>query len=157
MTSLLSMDEPNWTDIAQTIVQILVLIGGACTYFSWKRSLKDRAASVLFELEERFCVDSLVEGRGLLEYQATYLELEQAMTTAMCETGASNRTTGKNPSQHTELTAPQEKQLDQLDALLRFYVLLRGIRAAEQVPDESLRLGYAYWINFYSHPKRVTF
>lgn len=51
------------------------------------------------------------------------------------------------------VATPQESDIiTAIDHLLRFYVVLLGIRKAKQVPDESLRLCYAYWLNHYRKP-----
>lgn len=151
------MNTPTWTDIVQTIVQILALFSGAAAIVAWRRSLQDRAAAVLIELEERFNDDAILAGRGLLEDQADYERLVDAMHIALEETARNETKDAQTPAKATKLTSEQGEMLEQLDALLRFYVLLRGIRKAQQVPDESLRLCYAYWLNFYFSTKRTEF
>lgn len=149
--------EPAWTDITQTIVQVVALLGGLGAAIAWNRSLKDRAAAVLIELEDRFNADSLRKARALLEEQSEYESLVTAMKIALAETTHNELKNSETPAAPTALTSTQGYHLEQLDALLRFYVLLRGIRKAQQVPDESLRLCYGYWLNFYYHNKRSEF
>ena len=130
------------TEIIKNLVETVAVIGGGAAIIGWLYTRKDRAASVLLELEERFNNPTILNARGMLEDEAMYKPLDSAIQANLSGRETDNETGAR---------------LDDLDTLLRFYVLLRSIRQAKQVPDESLRLCYAYWLNFYHHPARKGF
>ena len=136
----------NTTEAIKNIAETVAVLAGGTAVIGWLYTRKDRAASVLLELEERFNQPDILEARGLLEDRALYRGLDSAMRNFMDQAG--------NPKGWVEHRTADEikregKMLEQLDALLRFYVLLIGIRKARQVPDDSLRICYAYWLNLY--------
>jgi hypothetical protein len=44
-----------------------------------------------------------------------------------------------------------------IDALLRFYVVLCGVRQANQVPESSLSACFRFWLGHYHNPRRMEF
>jgi hypothetical protein len=50
-----------------------------------------------------------------------------------------------------------EARSDELDGLLRFYVLLYGIFRARQVPEVSLSICFRYWLAIYFRADRPGF
>jgi hypothetical protein len=45
--------------------------------------------------------------------------------------------------------------MEKVDKLLRFYVVLYGVLIAKQVPERSLSICFRYWLTFYYHRERT--
>lgn len=143
----MNLDEAvKCSEIAKNIGEAAALLGGVWTIWAWLRQRKDRAADVLLMLETRFAVPDVVKGRAALEDQATYDDIRPAL-----EAAALARAGGP------ALEPAVADRLYSVDALLRFYVVLLGIRHAHQVPDLSLRTCYRYWLGLYFASERKDF
>ncbi len=124
----------NWA----TVVGVLLAIVGV---YEWLYRRYDRATDVLLELEKIFNSEMIREGRDVLEDKTLYEDIKQKLQHSVKGTA----------------TDQEFEDLLPLDELLRFYVLLVGIRAAKQVPDASLRACYRYWLCHYFNPERTEF
>lgn len=133
----------EWSEIAKNLAAAIALLGGAWAVYVWVFQRRDRAADVLLMLEARFAEGKVAAGRGDVEDQSSYVTVKGALAAA-------------NAARHggAPMAAQQSKQLENIDALLRFYVVLLGIRRARQVPDASLKTCYRYWLGLYYHKDR---
>jgi NAD-dependent deacetylase len=116
--------QDEWT----TRLQFLLtsgIIAGLFTLAKWLADRSSRATDVLLKLEDEF-TRKCEKGRPQIEYTAQY---------ELWKDSLSRRDPKVNP--------------DDIDNLLRFYVVLYGIRQARQVPDASLSTSYRFWLAHY--------
>lgn len=142
------MEPTDWntlktiSEVVKNWVQVAGVLGAVFLFYRWVVERKDRSTQVLFELETRFAAKEVQAGGVLVEEDAAYEGIRRALLEAAL------------PAEEVEdrhsapgATSPAvDEQLAPLDALLRFFVLLLGIRQAGQVPDRSLRACYRYWL-----------
>ena len=130
-----------WSEIVKNVVTALVLLGGGTAIVKWLYARKDRATDILLELEDRFGAAELRSARACIEDDGEYAKVELELRAAV------ERTQGAKPG----------KALEELDVLLRFYVLLLGVRGAAQVPDAVLGTCYRFWLAHYFRLDRGEF
>jgi NAD-dependent deacetylase len=139
------------SEIAKNTVEVLAIFGGAFALWQWLFERYDRGTDVLLELEEKFNERQSVRGRTLIEDDVEYGKVVRLMQKAVLEA------TESIPLQQTGLSPSDNRQFEPLDSLLRFYVLLHGVRKARQVPDSALKACFRYWLTLYFHPYRPSF
>lgn len=138
-----SIDEATKiSEIVKNVAEALAVIGGGFALYRWLHERNDRATEVLFQLEERFQKKAVATGRALLEEDAVWSELRHKLG-------------GRQVNESDQAVIDQA--LKTLDPLLRFYVVLVGVREAGQVPDTALLACYRYWLAHYYSPRRTYF
>ena len=148
------------SETVKNLVEALALIGAAFALWKWLVERKDRAADILLKLEQKFCEPEIMRGKQCIEQDERYeLIKDRLMAVVESQIEKSNLAADSlKTKQKYEL--PQEKVLDDhgaIDTLLRFYVVLCGIRHARQVPDISLSTCFRFWLCHYYNPKRQEF
>jgi len=139
------------SEIAKNTAEALAIVGGAFALWQWLFERYDRATDVLIDLEEKFNERQSVRGRTLIEDDVEYGKVVRLMQQAVLEA------TEPIPLQRTGLSPSENRQFEPLDSLMRFYILLQGVRKARQVPDSALKASFRYWLTLYFHPYRPTF
>src|SRR5688572_4985244 len=143
-----------WHSFAETIknfAEVLAIIGGALAIGKWLFSRYDRATDVLLELEKKFNEPDCLLGRALIEDDVAYGKIVPLLHTAVLEA------VEPIPLIESKMTGEENDRLAPIDSLLRFYVLLHGIRRARQVPDLPLKTCFRYWLTQYYCPYRPAF
>lgn len=138
------------SEIIKNWVQIAGVVGAVFLYYKWITERKDRATQVLFDLEDRFATPALKQGRLLVEDDAAYEPIRRALL----EEALPPEEVEDRHAPPGAATATSDQALDPLDELLRFFVLLLGIRKAGQVPDSALQACYRYWLSHCFNPSR---
>ena len=141
------------SEVYKNWIQVVGVIGAVFIYYKWLFERRDRSTQVLFELETRFSGEQIQKGAGLVEHDNAYRGIRLALIQAALP---SDEVVGAEFSAHSGNNGA-DLDLKDLDALLRFYVLLLGIREAGQVPDSSLGSCYRYWLAHYFNPCRREF
>jgi hypothetical protein len=126
------MSETHWSEIIKNCAETL----GVLAVVGWFYSRKDRNTDVLLQIEERFGI-ALEGARAWIEEDAKY---DQEAKPALLEA-----------------VAKEQRNCDEIDEFLRFYVVLCGIRHARQVPDLSLSTCYRFWLAHYYRTDRKEF
>lgn len=124
-----------WSEVLKNVAEFVALAGGLFALIKWVREREDRAADVLLRIEETFDQDALKKGRDIIDSSHSYQRHAAALQKCVTER------TGN----------------DDLDALLRFYVVLYGIRLANQIPMRSLSVCFRYWLAHYFRSDRLEF
>jgi NAD-dependent deacetylase len=137
------------SEICKNGVQILGVVGAVFLYYKWVYERRDRSTHVLFELEDRFANTDVQNGAFQIEDNHAYKGIRQELIQASLP---QDEVGGVDPAAHGGATS--EPTLKSVDALLRFYILLLGIREAGQVPDASLAACYRYWLAQAFNPRR---
>jgi len=107
------------------------LLALVLSLFTWIVNRNNRAADVLLKLEDEF-TRKCERGRPQIEHRVPYLAWKRSLSQ----------------------TEPKINS-DDVDNLLRFYVVLYGVRQARQVPDKSLSTAYRYWLaHYYRHDRK---
>lgn len=133
----------HFAEQLKPILECLAIIAGALAIIKWLRERNNRATDVLLKLEEEF--DKKCEkGRGLIEHDWKYNEVKELLKSAVREGKRSAR------AEHD----PQDPQMA-VDNLLRFYVVLCGVRQARQLPQKSLSTCYRFWLAHYYRNDRA--
>jgi|GEM_PF-100666 len=148
------MSKNDWkvlSEICVNLAGVLAIIAGPFILVHWLYQRRDRSAEVLFRLEELFNSPVVQLGRSLVESDRAYLTVSSLLIRESL-TGEHSKSflsgdAGDGSTKHSE-------QLQAIDALLRFYILLFGLKRAHQAPDASLRICYAYWLTQYHNPAR---
>jgi NAD-dependent deacetylase len=174
-----------WKDISEIFKNVftgLAIVGGIVAWVKWLQERHNRAVDVLAELEKKFTQRDLSEACSLVESDADYQTIAPILGRCVLDAAASKKDMPVLPGSQSESrvrswgflwrcfaptnvlsskAVPPELCLaekhDGLDALLRFYVYLRGVQKARQVSDSALRACYRYWLTFYFHPQRNAF
>ena len=141
------------SDVYKNWIQVAGVIGAVFIYYKWLFERRDRSTQVLFELETRFSGEQIQKGAALLEQDEAYRGIRFALIKAALP---ADEVVGTEYSAHSG-NSGDDVDLKSLDTLLRFYVLLLGIREAGQVPDSSLGSCYRYWLAHYFNPCRREF
>jgi len=122
-----------WADIARDwspILQCVAFLLGIFALYKWSRERNDRATDVLLKLEEHFNVERVRKGRFVVEDINQYNAVSESL-----------------------ISLPQRGDVSDdhqnLDDLLRFYVVLCAVRQAGQVPDRALSTCYRFWLSHY--------
>jgi len=118
-------------DTAQRLLLASGAITGLFALFKWLGDRNSRATDVLLKLEDEFHRKG-EKGRPRIEDQEHYVQWKNSLA---------GRNRVVNP--------------DEIDNLLRFYVVLYGIRQARQVPDASLSTSYRFWLAHYYRKDRA--
>lgn len=148
------MELDHWKDlseIAKNCVEVLGLLGGLFFLYQWIYARRDRATEVLLQLDRLFTAPDMVQARQLVEDDQQYTVIRSKLLKAATPDdayGASYQATTISP------TGNNADPLEGIDKLLRFYVLLCGVREAKQVPDSALRKCFRYWLAHYYNPSR---
>jgi NAD-dependent deacetylase len=138
------------SEVVRNFGQGLALVGGIVVLITWLYARRDRSTEVLLRLENEFGRAEIRRGRELIESDAAYREIRRNIIYAITredEFGAGYDGDGARGD-------PNRLAIEQLDSLLRFYVLLYGVRAAGQVPDASLKRCFRFWLAHYYSPTR---
>lgn len=147
------------TEVAANVVTVLAIPGGLWAWWRWLAERHDRSTEVLFKLEERFESADNRKARKLLENGALYRTIRVRLIEAVLFAGVAREAVPASTSAARRAPASEGenilRDLELVDCFLRFYVFLCGIRAAKQVPDNSLRICYRYWLAHYYHPGRI--
>jgi hypothetical protein len=112
----------EWSETVKNVGESAAILIAAFAAIKWANERRDRATTVLLELEKKFQEGDIAKGKKMLERG----EFEKS----------------DDPNH-----ASQRNQC--LDALLRFYVLLYGVLRARQVPAASLSYCFRYWLAHY--------
>jgi NAD-dependent protein deacetylases, SIR2 family len=126
----------------EPILKTLAVAGGAFALWKWVKERNNRATDVLLELEEQF-EKKCKKGRPLIEHDWRYNEVKELLR---CAVARGERSPGEGSD-------PKELQTA-IDNLLRFYVVLCGVRFAKQIPDKSLSTCYRFWLAHYYRKDR---
>jgi len=119
------------------ILECLAIIAGSFALIKWLRERNNRATDVLLKLEEEF--DKKCEhGRPLIEHDWKYDKVKELLKSAVRE-GRRSVSAGHDP----------QNLQTAVDNLLRFYVVLCGVRQARQLPQRSLSTCYRFWLAHY--------
>ena len=146
------MDWSHAKEISETLknsAEALAIVGAAFAWWKYRRERHDRSTEVLFGLEEKFTNPKLAESRRLIEDGSEYARIAPVLQKCVRAVMAPKR----NPPPTTE----ELECLIGVDELLRFYVFLRSVFEARQVPESALRACYRYWLTHYFHPDRTAF
>jgi len=132
-------------------------------------------------LEEQFNKSNVVEGRAILESDAEFGKVapilvwycrEKQSSLSLDSTKSTARNSGQLHQRKKPLKeipyplseTPPKPPIDEtddlvesLDALLRFYVVLKAMHESGEVKGDVLRVNYAYWMNKYFDPNRTEF
>jgi hypothetical protein len=137
------------SDLAESIkpiLECLAYFAGSLALVKWLRERNDRATDVLLSLEEQF-ETKCAAGRQYIDEPLKYDECRKALAGAgECGVAVS----GSQLQEHLQI-------VKSIDDLLRFYVVLVGVRQARQLPDSSLSTCYRFWLAHYYRPDRVEF
>jgi NAD-dependent deacetylase len=151
---MFEMPLADWKTVAETasnFAQALGIVGAIFFYVSWRVARRDRATDILFQLETRFADPQIQKGRALVEDDDCYRSVREALVSFSLppdEFGAS-------APRHEEWTDySTTARIDALDAMLRFYVVLLGVRQAGQVSERALATCYRFWLGHYFSPAR---
>lgn len=145
----------TWSEIAANWAQVATLASAIFVSIKWIRERNDRSTQVLLELDKRFNAKEVRKGRAVIEDDSEYAQLAPLF---LEEIRASVE--GPATSEIEEKRRPRQElweAVDAVDAMLRFYVLIRGVRAAKQVKDAALRACFRYWLAHFYNPKRWEF
>jgi hypothetical protein len=145
----------------EAVAVIGVVIGGSFALVRWFAERNDRATTILLELERKFCERAIMKGREYVEDGGRYNFVKKELLQYAVQSSVE----GTKPAAASSKAEPQgqpslEKEIDgceAIDALLRFYVVLSGVRHAKQVPDASLSTCFRYWLCHYYNPERTEF
>ena len=145
------MDTGYWKDVSEIVLngaQVLAYAAGVFVLYKYVTERRDRATEVLLQLEKHFNLRSVRKGRMQVEDDTEYDRIRGDLIEAVGPDDAFQA-----PNAHTPQSS--RKMIPGLDQLLRFYVLLCGVRAAKQVPDASLMKCFRFWLaHFYSPSRR---
>ena len=169
-----------WKDVAEfvkAVLESLAIVAGSLALIKWLRERYDRATDVLFELETKFQDPQIQQGCRILENESEYIKSAPILQMAVRvdanlwpDSPLSNSVKRPEeigqldklihfllPQVSTTAESSPDTTLASLDKLLRFYVVMHGLRKARQVPDAALRTCYRYWLAHYFHPRRPAF
>jgi hypothetical protein len=145
----------TFSEIFKNLIEALAVIGGLFGLWKWLLERKDRATDILLQLEQEFRKPEIMKGRQCIEEIERYRLIKDRLPRYVAE------------SQGERLEPPAESfpgegkivedYCQAIDALLRFYVMLCGVREAKQVPERSLSTCFRYWLGHYHHPQRPEF
>lgn len=124
-----------WSEVAKNLAELLALAGGALALRKWFGERDNRATDVLLRIERDFGREKVKRGRDLIDSDSSYLRHASAISQCI------SKRTGD----------------DDIDALLRFYVVLYGIRLTNQVPTRALSVCFRYWLAHYFRNDRKEF
>ena len=121
------------TEIAKNSAEALSFFGALFVLYQWFVGRRDHSTQVLFDLEKQFNCGDIFAARSLVEDDAQYARLRELLIEQIA------------PEQPEEDVIPcpeavqdgfdRSSALQKLDALLRFYVFIYGIRRVGQVKD----------------------
>ena len=129
-------------------LECLAILAGALALIKWIRERNDRATDVLLQLEKDFWTGCKA-GRAAIEDRDVYKEVAPAL---LAYTIADDETRRRETA---KLSDELGNQVEAIDTLLRFYVVLVGVRRAGQVPDAALSACYRFWPAHYYHTGHV--
>ena len=128
-------DHEKWAETVKNVVESGAALAAALAIVKWVTERRDRATEVLLKLEERFSEKEVVKARDCIDDQKKYDIAREELSKSIREGQAYRH----------------------FDPLLRFYVVLYGVRQARQVPDEALSVCFRYWLALYFHKHRTEF
>jgi NAD-dependent deacetylase len=148
----MTLDEwKSLSEIARNLVQVLGFGGALFLLYQWIYSRRDRATDVLLQLDDQFTTDEMVNGRRLVEDDEEWRRVRLVLTRAV----APEEAQGAGDQAARAAMADSDAEIVRvIDKLLRFYVLLCGVREARQVSDLALRTCFRYWLAQYYNPSR---
>jgi NAD-dependent protein deacetylase/lipoamidase len=141
----------TYTEIAKNTVETLGILSSPFILYKWLVERRDHSTQVLFDLEKQFNSEDVSAGRRLVEDDARYAQIRKLLLEQIVpeeDLTPGSKTFPKND--RFDRSSPLQK----LDALLRFYVLVYGIRSAGQVSDSALRACYRFYLAHYYSPSR---
>ena len=140
------------SEIVKNLAEVLGLAGGLWVVYTWRKERQDHSTEILFQLEDRFRTEDMRKARALIEDDQAYETLRKVLLEAVLP--AASDQAGKPSKPRGESGSGKHPSLAQLDEVLSFYVLLFGVRQAQQVRDPALRACYRYWLAHYYSPQR---
>ena len=138
------------SEIARNFAAVLAFGGALFAWWKWRKEKYDRSTDVLLKLDERFNGDRVRNARALIEDDTAYGQVRGVLKKEVSEGG-------RNIADRRKQSGSIEQKLVDLDEMLRFYVVLYGVRQAHQVPDAALSACFRFWLTQYFNPKRVEF
>jgi NAD-dependent deacetylase len=144
----------DWHTASETLknfAEIAAILAGAFALWQWRIGRYDRGTDVLLELEKKFNEPECLLGRASIEDDVAYGNIVGLMHTAVLEA------VEPVPLTESTMTPEENERLGPVDSLLRFYVLMHGIRRARQVRDLPLKTCFRYWLTQYYCPYRPAF
>jgi len=131
-----------YSEIGANAAQALAIVGGAFFLFKWMRERSDHTTENLLKLEDRFNDEKVLNGRKTLEHDSKYEGIKDYLRQWVEAEDRRNLDFDK---------------LSELDAMLRFYLILRGVLQAKQVNLASARTCFRYYLCHFFHPDRKEF
>ena len=155
-------DLKTFSEIFKNLFEALAVLGGVGVLWKYLVERKDRATDILLRLEKEFCKKKVMQGRQCIEDDGRYHLIKDRLKQYVAESRRErSMPAGESSEAGQKFESPKEKNiLDEcqaIDALLRFYVVLCGIRQAKQVPERSLSTCFRFWLGHYRSPKRTEF
>jgi NAD-dependent deacetylase len=130
------------SEVASNFAQALAVLGGIFFLVKWLRERSDRTTEILLRLENRFNAAKVLEGRRAIDHDGKYEEIRGVLDQWV-------RSTDRGHADFDKLT--------KVDAMLRFYMILRGVLQAGQVNLASARTCFRYYLCHFYHPDRDEF
>lgn len=125
----------DWSETIKNVIESGAVLAAVFAVIKWVQERQDRATEVLLKLEEKFSVEAVVKGRDLIDDDARY----------------------QRAAADIDKVVRERRVYSEFDAVLRFYVILYGVRIAKQVPDNALSVCFRYWLAHYFHKDRKEF
>jgi hypothetical protein len=152
----------NLSEIIKNLLEALAVIGGVAALWKWLVERKDRATDILLKLETEFRDDKVMRGRLCIEDDRLYNSIKERLKRYVAESRNATQAQQSPSAMEIKVESPEETtgrsdDFQAVDALLRFYVVLCGVRQAKQVPERSLSTCFRFWLGHYYHPKRPEF
>jgi len=150
------------SEIFKNLFEGLAVMLGVAGLWKWLAERKDRATDILLQLERKFCEPEIVQGRQCIEDKERYDLIKDRLKQYVVESRAERSKLAAESSKEKRKceSTQEEKILDDcraIDALLRFYVVLCGVRHARQVQNLSLSTCFRYWLSHYYNPDRTEY
>lgn len=148
------------TEIAKNSVEALGFVGSFFILYQWVAGRRDHSTQVLFDLEKQFICDDISMARSLVEDDAQYAKLRKLLIEEIVpeeivpEESVTPGSEAAPNRDRFDVAFDCSSPLRRLDALLRFYVFIYGIRRARQVKDSALSACYRFYLAHYYSPSR---
>lgn len=147
------------SEIVKNAVEALAIIGGLIGLWKWLAERRDRATDILLKLESEFCKPEIMKGRLCIEdderYSLIKSRLKQQVDAPQGKRSNENESADKIDGNSIQDNVSEDCHA--IDAMLRFYVVLCGVRQANQVPEDSLSTCFRFWLGHYHCSTRKEF